>query len=307
MEEQNNRNSSGLPVAKIGAVIIFILVIIFVLNYFKIISLKDIFHIGKQISELNFSTTQNTPTAVIVKVGQENIYQKDLDSEMQNFPSLKNVDRRKLLLDKMIKDSIILQGARADGIVKLDSSIFNSLQKDYYKRMDLISAIREKMDTKGDILKGAMVSLWFYNRAPGKAGYDKGREIARDTITKLHDDVVSKRLTIQQAGQAIRNDPNLGNVDAAYLSNALLEFSKKPTDSVVFDAGFDAIIKRLKVDEVSDVYLAESKQWEAGKPTDKMIDSVYMFAQVTEKKKTSIAGFDDWYGKKVKAYAVTFY
>lgn len=307
MEEQNSGNSSGLLVVKIGAVIIFVIVIIFALNYFKIISLQDIFHIGKQISELNFSTTQNTPTAVIVKVGQENIYQKDLDSEMQNFPSLKNVDRRKLLLDKMIKDSIILQGARADGIVKLDSSIFNSLQKDYYKRMDLISAIRKKIDMKGDILKGAIVSLWFYNRAPGKVGYDKGREIARDTITKLHDGVVNKRLTIQQAGQAIRNDPNLGNVDAAYLSNALLEFSKKPTEPIVFDGGFDAIIKQLKTNEVSDVYLAKSKQWEAGRPTDKMIDAVYMFAQVTEKKKTDITSFDDWVSLKAKSYAVTLY
>lgn len=306
MEKQYYRNKPGLLITVIA--IIVLLIIILALDHFKIISLGNILSRKINIPRQNLQSGQNTGSQIIIKVGKENIYQKDLDFEIQNYPEvLKHADTGKLLLDKIIKDSVILQGAQDDRITKLDASVFNSPQKNYSQRIELITGIKKKIEMKSDSITGAIVALWFYNRGPGRVGYDKGREIARETITKLHDDVINKKLTIQQAGQEIRNDANLGLVDQGYLSNALLEFNKKPTDQVVFDTQFDQIIKNLNTGEISDVYLAKSKEWDKGRPSENMIDSVYMFAQVLGRKKSDITSFDDWVDQKSKLYAVTHF
>lgn len=309
MDKQKKGLNPWLVMVRLGMAATFVLIVLLILNHFKIINLEGIVKRASEIAQFNFPSSQNIDdqAKIIMKVGQENIYQKDLDTEEKAFPPIKNVDKKKLLLDKIAKDSILLQGARDDGIVNLDTSVFNSPQKDYAKRIDLIGAIKKKIDEKSDNLTGAIVSIWFYNKAPGRVGYEKGRKLALAAITKIHDDVVKKKLTIEQAGQAIRNDPLLGRVDPAYLNNALLKFSKSPSQSLIFDPGFDAIIKKLTTGAVSNVYLAKTKQWQNGQPTDSMIDSVYMFAQVTARKKSTNSGYDDWYSQKAKSYAVTIY
>lgn len=307
METANKRiNISSLSI-RIGLAIFILLVIALILDFFKIISLGNIIKNGYQITRNNIPSNEVNDNKIILKVGHENIYQKDLDLEIRSYPSINDVDIKKLLIDKLIKDSVILQAAQDDGITKLDSTVYDSPFKNYAQRIELITAVKKKIEMKSDSISGAVVALWFYNRGPGRVGYERGKEIARETITKLHDDVVNKRLTIYQAGQAIRNDPKLGYVDTGYLSNALLEFNKKPAEQIIFDKQFDEIIKKLHIYEISEVYLAKTKEFEQGKPTENMIDSVYMFAEVLNKKKTNIISFDDWYNKKQKSYAVINY
>lgn len=305
MDKKNNANDPGVFLLRIGLLVTFLLIILLTLNYFKVISFDQIFQLGSKLGQLN--SEDDKEAKVIAKVGAENIYQKELNFEMKSYPAVKDVDIKKLLFEKIVKDSVALQAAQSEGITKLDESVFNSLQIDYLKRAELIKGIKEKIGSKSDMISGAIVSIWFYNRAPGRYGYDKGKEMALAAITKIHDDVKSGKLTIQQAGQAIRNDPKLGYVDPGYLSNALLEFNKSPKEKIVFDQVFDAKVKKMNTDQVSDVYLAKSNEWKGGLPTENMIDSVYMFAQVTGKTKSDISGFDQWIDQKSKSYALIYY
>jgi len=302
---QRPRRIKGFIVQTIFAFIIAVF-IVFVLDYIKVISIKDIYNKITKFTQEKLLNGKKDSNAIIFKVGDENIYQKDLDYEMESYPAIKDIDVKKVLTDKLIMDSIILQGAQEDGFTKLYKGIFNSKDKNYSDRVSLVNAVKEKISERSSNISGSIVSLWFYNRGPGRVGYEKGREIAKSTIEKLHDEVIDKDINIQQAGQAIRNDPKLGYVDPAYLYNALLEFDKPYSEQVVFDKGFDEVIKKLRIGEVSDVYLAKSIKWEKNAPTSQMIDSVYMFAQVVDKEKAGPMGFDEWYKQKKKEYKVVY-
>lgn len=293
----------------IKRIILLFFVITFVIITLDITGLISVKGIIKNIGDLitnNLLVTKNKETEIILSVGKENIYKKDLDYELKNYVSLNKEDDKKNLINKIIKDSIILQGAEADGLVKLDKSVFNSPQKEYPQRMELVNEIVAKINSESDILNGGVVSLWFYNKGPGKIGYDKGRETAGKIITDLRSRVAGKKITLERAAQEIRNNPNLSFVDVAYLSNAYFKFNKNPSKAIVFDPKFDAVIKKLKTGEVSDVYLAKSKEWINGKPSNKEIDSVYMFAQIHSRKKNGVGSFESWYRSKAKIYAIKY-
>jgi hypothetical protein len=97
----------------------------------------------------------------------------------------------------------------------------------------------------------------------------------------------------------------LQKVDPAYKSNALYTFSVGPDEKIVFDPAFNEIIKKLKVGEVSAVSLAKDRERVKGVPTEKMIDAVYMFAHLTQRKVSNNPGFDAWYAQKAPAYEST--
>jgi hypothetical protein len=285
--------------------IVLLLLLILLLNNFKNIPNKNQFHFSLNIPFLN---KEKNPTKIIIKVGKENIYQKDLDFEMAYLPSLKNVDKKKLLLEKITKDSIILQAAQAENLIYLDTSVYNSPQKDYMKRINLIKEIKKKIEDKKDSISGSVIAIWFYDNEPAMIGYAKGKAIAHAKITKLHSDVVEKRITMEQAAAKIREDESLAQLDIAYKSNAFLQFRRGPYEKIVFDPDFDNVIKTLQPGQVSDIFLAKTFTRENHRRTNTKIDAVYLFAQVTTK--TTAAnnpGFDDWVTLKAKNYEITYY
>lgn len=288
MENQNKKRSPGLILAIIGAAI-FILIILLILNYYRIISLGDLGKSGRQI---------------IVKVGQENIYQKDLDREFFYYPLSKNSDTEKLLKQKIVKDSITLQAMQVEGLIKLDESVFNSFQKDYLKRTKLIAEAKKMFENRRDRISGNVISIWFYNSRPAVVGYEKGKEIALSKITALQAQVKSKKITIQKAAQEIMDDSSLKEVDVSYRSNAIMSFQKAAKDAITFDPGFDSLIRSLAPGEITDIYLAKDKDKDTGKP----VDAVYMFAQVYERTANgNIMDFDQWYAQQEKRYEITYY
>ncbi len=306
MEKQQNGIGFGMLLGGIGAGIFIIMVIFLAFKYFNVNSLQEVLYPGS--SQPSQSAKQNTsdidPAIIIAKVGAENIYQIDLDMEISGYPMQINEDIKKLLLQKVVKDSIILQAANAEKLIDLDESVFNSLQKDYIKRTKLVADARTIYENNQNSISGSVISIWFYNMQPGAVGYDKGKEIAFNKITTLHSNLKSKKITIQQAAQVIIDDKSLAQVDESYDSNAILTFKAEPKDEITFDPVFDSLIRQLAQGQISNIYLAKDKN----RDTDKMIDAVYMFAQVNERNTTGkTIDFDMWYGQKEKSYEIVYY
>lgn len=274
------------------------------LDHFKVISLSNILPKNYQ----GLSNTSVSNTTVIAKVGAENIYQSDLDTEIFFGPKNPKVDMKKQLLAKIVKDSIILQEGKKNGLVQLDTTVFNSAQKDYMKRMSLLAKLKKQVEDERQTIAGSLVAIWFYNTEEGDVGYTKGKEIALQKMTQLHSDVVSNKITMKQASEQIKNDTSLIHIDKAYKVNAYLDFSRSTNQKITISSQFDSIIRGLQKGQVSNIYLAQDKQTQRGIPTGKMIDAVYMFAQVTDKKDgKSYATFEDWYAGIKNNYAVTYF
>ena len=109
-----------------------------------------------------------------------------------------------------------------------------------------------------------------------------------------------------QAVEAIITDSKLQDIDPAYKANAVYTFASGPDDKITFDATFDRQIRVLPVKGVTDIYLAKDKEKKNGVPTGNMIDAVYMFASVSNKKGNNNPDYETWYKQKEANYAVSY-
>lgn len=256
-------------------------------------------------SNLPFSQVNPTPPApgVIAKVGDELIYQRDLDIELAAYPPILSLEeRKKILIEKIATDSAILQGARADGIISnLDPAIFNSATKDYLARLKAVSEIKQKVEGEADQIKGVIASIWFFNLGKtGPMGYDRGKEFALEKITKLHADVKSGKTTVEQAGELIRNDTSLAQIDASYKSNAIYEFDVKNNDKITSNPDFDSALKKSPVGQVTDVFLSIEDPYFV-RP------GLYQFGVVKNKVNSNIGSLEDWILKQIEKYEEIIY
>lgn len=264
-----------------------------------------------------FSLTKTTPTqetfqktdeqppspGVIAKVGDELIYQRDLDLELVAYPPLGSLEERKIfLLEKIATDSAILQSAKKDGLIKqLDATIFNSEDKDYLKRIKIVEDVKNTINSKTDQIKGTIISIWFYNFGKvGSLGYDRGKEFALEKITKLHNDVKSGKMTINQAAEAIRNDSSLAQIDESYKSNAQYDFIISPNQDLTGDKDFDKFLQTASKNQVSDIYLLSEFGFD--KP------GYYQFGLVKENNPgAKIKNLDDWIKDQTQKYEKIIY
>jgi hypothetical protein len=304
MLKESGTASLGKFVIIGGGGIVFLFVIVLSLNYFNIISLQDLLYPGNFFKkEASREARVKDREEIIAWAGEEAIYQADLEMELYSYPSTNQEEASKLLLVKIVKDSIILQAGSDEGWIKLDSSVFNSIKKDYMKRIGLVREVRRIFDNRQTGIKGNIISIWFNNIYPGAVGYERGKEVALGKITSLQNRVKNKAITIQEAAQEIIDDEGLAQVDSSYVSNAILDFKAGPDEQISFDPVFDDLIRELSEGEVSDVYLAKDEVGEGGVK----VDAVYMFAQVNEKEDKGIGlGFDEWYSQKEKKYEVSY-
>lgn len=237
----------------------------------------------------------------IARVGEEDIYRSDLNMELANYPTGNENETKAIILDKIATDSIILQAGRKEKLVTLDDTFFNSPNKDYRKRIDQVNTVKTAIEKRADKIQGYVVSIWFYNTEPGEAGYEQGKEIAFEKITRLHKDVKEGTVTIREAGERIKNDASLAKVDTGYRGNALMQFSANPGTRITFDEAFNNILWNLSKDGVSQVYLAKDGK----RGTNEMIDAVYMFGQVTNRvRNETVSSFSDWLNKQKLIYEI---
>jgi len=241
--------------------------------------------------------------SVIAKVGAENLYQKDLDYELSLHPQKDDPQTSETILQKMITDSIVLQGGAADNLITIDSTIFNSPTKDYGKRIEAVTTVKEGVLAKAEHTKGTVISIWFRNNDYiGPLGLEKSKQVAYGKISALQNQIASGKITIDQAGEMIIKDATLAQIDKAWTNNAIFHFDATGTDRISFSSQFDTILRDLKPGEVSEVYLARNVDVDP----NKRYEALYYVGQVLSKTNSgNLSNFDTWLSQKRKLYEVT--
>ncbi len=102
---------------------------------------------------------------VIAKVGVENLYKNDLNYYLSVYFSNKNDSTNvQKSIDALIEQSVILQQAEKDGLVKLSSTTFNNPNKNIALRSALLEETKEKLEEKYVTkISGEAITMWFNN------------------------------------------------------------------------------------------------------------------------------------------------
>lgn len=252
----------------------------------------------------SYTNAGGNGSKAIAKVGDEVIYQSELDRELAGYVSQDDA-ARKFLLNKIITDSKILQIGQKQGYLSLDKSIFNAPSINYDKRMETVNSINTDLKNDSGNITGTIVFIWFMNDWIGPNGYDKSQQIALSKITTLYDAVKSGRLTIHTAATQIISDSSLGELDKNYKTNASLDFDVAPGDKITWEPDFDTALKQLSVGGLTGIFLGKSND-----PVNTSLKrpAYYMFGQVAgHPANPRIPDLKNWLISQEKNYAVTYY
>lgn len=256
----------------------------------------------------------------VAKVGEELIYQQDLQQVQIAVPTGTpgaSVSERKLnqndALQILVAQSIILQGARDDGLVTLDTTVFNSKDKNLRKRAELVNEINQKINDRADGTRGWIFSFRF-NTLPGTT-YEQDKTLAYNKVKELHDQIKTGKITFQQAGENIKNDSSLSKITPDYQNQVPYQFWSKSPQPITFFPKFDKILYSLKQGETSDIYQARGSDYVGGKVAEGTSSGIqedsgetaYLFGQITSIANSGKPDAGTWFEGKSKQYEVTYY
>lgn len=247
--------------------------------------------------------TQNELDKVVAQVGEEKIYQRDLQNESV-YSNLDPSTTQKLLLEKVVSDSIALQAGKAEGLVQLSDDVFNNPKKVYPRRVDLINELEKKLTPEAaETVKVEIVTMFFINTRVGTLGLERARELVTATIRPIYEDVRSKKITLKQAGEIIQQNTALKDVDPAWKSNAYKEYiipaEKLPL--LTFDDRFNQMLVALKPGQITPLHLGLDIDFD----NNTKREALYMFGQVSPE--TNQQTYDSWLEEKRKNYNVVYY
>src|SRR5260221_3914680 len=214
-------------------------------------------------SSSGISMDDNTP---LVKVGNETIYYKDLSTELASYPN-SDESSKEILTQKLITDSTILQGGQDESLIQLDPSFFNSVHKDYSKRIEMVKRVKELLDKNSLSTRGYVVAIWFRNNGYiGPKGLAASKDLARKKLNALHTEVAAGRMSILKAGEIIKNESSLIVLDIAYKNNAIFPFTiySGDTKRITLNMDLDKELLNLKAGGVSDMYVGMAKDPNTG-------------------------------------------
>lgn len=259
---------------------------------------------------LSDRNTQSQPApftlddTVIMTVGAENIYAEDVRYEQNFYSESQRAELEQSIKDRLINESIILQAGAAADFIELNEEVFNSVYKDREKRRQLIQQVTEQINNNAIHKSGSVVAVWFMNVRPGPLGYDAGKEFAFEKINAAYQSVKSGQMTIQQAGETLKKDTSLAQVDpTSYEANALLDFDTRQSIQIIFDPEFNQALLDLNEGELTDITVVQDYELNDDQLPKK--DAVYMFGQVTSARIEGNPPFEAWLAEQKNNYAVT--
>lgn len=272
---------------------IFIFFIYLLINRYSFVSAPS----KSPESLVNIQTT----SSVIAIVGDEKIYQEDLEEIYKNYSgnTTESLSESKtILLDKLIEGSILLQENKSK--ISLTPDIYNSLSKDTLSRLMLVDKLRRE---KTEELKNAyagkeytLVSIWPMNMEVLSLGYDQSKEIATQKITDLHNRVVSGQISIDQAGELVKSDTSLALIDKNYIGNAMVKgkiTSNKPLDTTSAEMRDD--FNKMKVGDISKIYIIKQTE----------VEEYLTFGQITnEIPEGNSQTYEQWLTEKKEQYLI---
>ena len=252
-------------------------------------------------SSLVFTDQEITDNKLILVVGDENIFYKDYAIEILNISQGKesNDDMKKQALQKLIDDSTLIQYNISKGYIKPpDMTLYNSPDKHYPQRLDLIMQCEEKISiNEFKKISGNGLKITFLNIKSENMSLENGKEIIAKKITNIYTDVINGKTSIEKAVLDLPKDPEFAKMPTLDVVPTPIEFdtvsNKKITDSENFD--------QLIWETPSQTYTPIFHDTNSG---DK---DAYMFAFIKSKTDTGYTSMADFYQKNGALYEVTVY
>lgn len=239
-----------------------------------------------------FILTSRSPYSqkVVATVGNERIYQSDIEYELQYFDTpLEN--KEEIILTKIAQDSMILQEAEKLKLVILHDGIYNSASKNYKERLASVESIKMQYDEVNSNLSGYVFTFWFLNNnRPGTLGYEAGKAEALKRITSVRDRIVAKEDPSAVLSE-LAIDTSLTEIDPAYANNMGFPFSVQNDKGPLFDTSFNKEIWKLAPGEVSKIMVINDNK----NPNNTPQEALYAFALITDKLNNGLSlSYNEW-------------
>ncbi|MBU1000209.1 SurA N-terminal domain-containing protein [Patescibacteria group bacterium] len=239
---------------------------------------------------------------IIATIGNEQIFESDLEAELAYYPfqpttSQKTKELKERLLTKIIQDSELLQEADEKGLISLDETVFNSPNKNYTKRIELVKEAKVALQAYEGQISGESIAVWCYNIYVPKIGIkealdqhmsieearefsiQKAKEIAREKIEKLYQDIKIGKITIKEAGEIIKNDSSLADIDPQYKTNAYQKFESLPKDEPFYlSEEANKVLWSLEEGELSPILTLKDTSADG-----KVRDSIFLIIKVAKR------------------------
>jgi len=206
------------------------------------------------------------------------------------------------VLDGLITNSGLLQEASALGYITLDSTIFNSPQKDSIARILALKQLRDEIGTALDkTVDFEAVVIYFHNQVDPQIPLHEAKTAAKAKMDLLYERLQAGTITMEQAGNQIAADSipgdttgvSLADLDSVYKSNAYLNHVAHRFDSRFFkDETLDDELRSLGEGQMSTVKLCRDYKFSDSELLDSLkdgndfspplVDSCYMIFKVNK-------------------------
>ena len=135
-------------------------------------------------------------------------------------------------------------------------------------------------------MTGETISVWFYNMEPPEMGLEEAREYTEELVTDLLEKIRSGEMTMEEAGDVIRNDSVMKEIDIGLEGNAYSLFSIIGDSQTFTDPELQKDVRSLEEDELSEVLVGRDK-------SEDWYDAFFMVVKVDEKQE-GFESYDDW-------------
>lgn len=249
------------------------------------------------------------PDKIIARVGEENIFQKDLDYYLNLYFAGQEQQVKDKALEKITNDSIILQEGFKLNYIILNKDNFNSPDKNIASRSALIQIASDKIQKEFIAqISGETISMWFDNPSYPKPsiGVEAAKQIVRQKMDKFRQDILTGRLTLAEAGNRINSDKEQAGIDPSYGENSYRKFTNVDrANRLFFDPKINDLAWSLKVGEISAVTIGQDAISAGyGGPLQ---DAYYVIIKISNKKYSPAGTFDQWLSEAKKLYKVEVY
>lgn len=255
-----------------------------------------------------YETYRFEPGHQVMRIGTETIYTEDFNYQifLHNFADFVSSDpvSEDVIVSaaqRILEDSVLLQESDILDVVELDESVFNSESKDFIVRADLVTTARDELPQRGLArTEGEQITVWFYNTEEPDMGVDAAEDIANGVISDLHDRLVAGTITFEQAGEEIRSNPTLAEIDYGIDGNAYERFViYGDLKETYHDPDIGEAVDGLPVGEISEVLTGRDKG-------EDWYDAFYAVVHV-DSRTEGFDNFDVWLEDTMDIYTVTVF
>jgi hypothetical protein len=248
---------------------------------------KKEFPLDFVIPFMMYTVPRFEPGQEVMQVGEEQLYTDDFNHRLfVDYPQESAAEGEisaatlEQVFQSLVDDSMTLQKAAQEDWVTLVDTFYNNTEKDYSLRgSTIISAQEQAAKLAVATNTGEKITIWFNNIHPPEMGIEAAKEIALEKMQDIRERLLAGTLTFPQAGDEIKADSVLREIDPSIDANAYGIYSVKGTMEAFHDPEIFASIQALSVDEISNILTGREEDSE----TNEWQDVFYMVTRVTNR------------------------